>query len=145
MTAPELARHFQERFRTLESSGLKAGFGDIRHGIVEHSDIFEVVGYTAVSAEPQWSYDGLALRIAFVSFPRPEVDCRLQWTSWMAAPTMQIRANFPPLILKQKTLTGATDAQISSVSDRFASLLAREIARKRPPDFLERLWIRFVA
>jgi len=142
MNAPELAQHCRSRFQALEVAGRKTGFDKIRHGIIEHTDIYEVVGYVAQQAEPQGFYDGVTLRISFISFPRPAVDFRLQWTSWMADPSMKIRANYPPVVVKQKSLGDPQDAGIQPLADRFLTRLATELARGKTPGVVELLWIR---
>ena len=141
MDASELAQRYRVRLQQLESEGAKRGFEKSSSGVIDHSDIFEVVGYTARQREPRGHYDGLALRIMFQSFPEPVVDFRLQWTSWMADPALAVRADYPPAILKKKCLRGASDADVLKQSERFLALLSREIARGQPPGFLELLSI----
>jgi len=144
MTAPELALHCRGRFEALEAAGRRAGFEQIRQGIIDHTDLYEVVGYEARLAEPRGFHDGLSLRITFVSFPQPAVSFLLQWTSWMADPSMKIRADFPPLVVKQTILSGKQAARIQPLADRYLELLAGEIARREPPGFLARWWLRLV-
>jgi hypothetical protein len=143
MTASELAFHYRNRFQAIEADGRKTGFENMRHGIIEHSDAYEVVGCVAQQSDPQGFYDSVALRISFITFPGPCVDFRLHWTSWMADPSMKIRANCPPVIVKEKCLGDLQDGGIQQQGDRFISLLATEVARGKMPGFVERLWIRF--
>jgi hypothetical protein len=132
MDASELAQRYRTRLQQLEDEGAKRGFEKSSSGVIEHSDIFEVVGYTARQREPRGHYDGLALRIMFQSFPQPVVDFRLQWTSWMADPALTVRADYPPVVLKKKSLGCERDTDILKQAERFVALLSREINRGQP-------------
>lgn len=142
MTASELALRLRPRLLALEADARKAGFDQIVQGVIDHSDIHEVVGFSARRSDPRGFYDGLSLRIAFITFPRPCVYFRLEWTSWMADPRMKIRANYPPVVLGEKTVANPDDPAIQPLAGRFLSRLAAELARGREPGLIERLWIR---
>lgn len=142
MTASELAHLLKSQFQSSEVEGRKTGLENIQYGVIEHSDVYEVVGYTARQSEPNTLYDGLSLRISFILAPTTCIDIRLLWTSWMADPTMAVRADYPPIIVKQKSILDTQDPIILKEAFRFCSLLRSEIARGCPPNFIERLWIR---
>src|SRR5687767_9014453 len=86
MTASEFASTYRRRLQELEAKSASKGFENIRCGIIEHSDVYEVVGYQARQKDPASLYDGLTLRVTFLSFPAPQIEFCLQWTSWMSNP-----------------------------------------------------------
>ena len=142
MEASTLESTLRDRFRLLKVEAEKSGFKRISHGIVDHSDIYDVVGFEGELAEPKGHYDAVGLRIAFIASPHAIVTFKLQWSSWMADPAMVIRANYPPLIVKTIDVGTTATAEIQRQAERYVLLLARELKRGRPPGILEYLWIK---